>query len=116
MSLWNWLPFALGGAAKLIAFFKKDEKPTLTDTLPFVITQLFPMVQQKLAANELTTKEQIDGFLATVDASTGIDVGALEVVPNMSPASEEKFFDHACGMLKIWLYCHNGLEAELSAA
>lgn len=86
-------------------FTRSDQKPALTDVIPFVIEKLFPAVQQAIAYGELDTKEKIDAWLETFDASTGTDPGAVELIPNMPAEIEEAFFDKIKDALRIYAYC-----------
>ena len=104
--MFGWIKGALSIGVQVYKLLTKSkEKPTFTDVIPFVIEKMFPAVQQAIAYGQLDTKEKIDAWLETFDASTGTDPGAIELIPNMPAEIEEQFFDKIKDALRIYAYC-----------
>jgi hypothetical protein len=92
MNLGSILNFAINGAAAVYQAVH-GKKPQLTDIIPLVIGQLLPSLSQAIDYGQLSTEAQIDAWAATLDAKTGVDVGALDVNHSMPPDKQEEMFD-----------------------
>lgn len=103
--MFKWIKSALSVGVQLFKFLKGNKKPTLTDLLPFLLQSLFPAVEEAVQYGQLNTKEKIDSWLETFDNVTGSDVGAIDIVPDLSPELEEQLFDHIKEAVKIFAYC-----------
>jgi hypothetical protein len=105
--MFGWIKAAVGFGLKLYGWIKgSDSKPDLlSDALPFAISQLLPAVKTAIAYKGLDTKEKLDAWLDAVDAATGDDPAALNLIPGMPAKVEEDFFDHAKEMARCYGYC-----------
>lgn len=92
MNLGSILNFAINGAAAVYKAIH-NKKPTLADVVPLVVGQLIPALSEAISYGQLSTEAQIDAWAATLDAKTGIDVGALDVNHSMPADKQEEMFD-----------------------
>ena len=90
---------------KLFLNKEEGEKVTVAEALPFAVGQLLPAVQKAIEYGKLTTVEQVDAWLDTVDAATGDDVTAVDLIKSMPDDKEELFFDHIKEAVRIYAYC-----------
>jgi len=87
-----------------------EQKPSLTELLPFALTQLIPAVDNAIKYQGLASKEQFDQWLVTLDATTGSDPGAFDFMKSMPPEIEEEMFDALINVARI--YGYNRLKVE----
>ena len=79
-------------------------KVTYDLALEFALTNIFPQVRRVIQFGNLNTKEKIDGYLDTLDATTGTDVGALDIIKTLPDTAEEALFDHLKEAIRIYAY------------
>lgn len=94
----------------------KQTKPKTGDLIMTIVSQIFPMVADAIRAQKMTTREQFDTWLITMDEATGTDAMAVDLIKGMSAELEEKFFDHIIGAARIygyWLIDGKGLESVI---
>lgn len=71
--------------------FKK--KPTWTDIAGKLVPKIFEIVDNAIDFAGYDTKEKFDSFLEAMDAKTGSDPGAIDILKDVTPEAEEEFFD-----------------------
>jgi len=102
--MFGWLKAVVSIGLKIYGYVAKSDKPGLADALPFAVGQMLPAVQKAIEYQGLDTKEKFDAWLATVDAGTGSDEGALDLIVKLPPDKEEEFFDHLVEAARIYGY------------
>jgi len=100
----------IGAAGAVIKIFKGGEKPTWAEAMPFVLQQLIPAVQQAVEYQGYNTREKFDAWLSTMDASTGTDPGAIDIIPQLPQDKEEEFFDALKEAARVYGYSLIGVE------
>ena len=101
-SLVGFLKEAVRVGVALAGFFKT--KPSTADGLEFAITRLIPAVREAISYGGLDTREKFDSWLAMVDAQTGNDPGAVDLIPFLTAEREEEFFDHLVAAARCYGY------------
>ena len=93
--MFGWIKTALSYGLQLYGWIKgQPVKPELlAEVLPQAIATLLPMIRNAITYQGLDTREKFDAWLETLDASTGTDPGAIQIIPNMPAKFEEEFFD-----------------------
>lgn len=108
MSIFSKAGWILGIFKVGLSIFKlfkgSDDKPSLTELLPFVLNQLIPAVDNAIKYQGLDTKEKFDQWLTFIDVSTGTDPGAFDFMGSMPPDVEEQMFDHLIETARIYGY------------
>ena len=101
----GWLRAALNAGLTVYSLVKgKDEKPSLTEALPMVISNLLPMVQNAISFGGMNTKGKFDAFLDTIDSATGEDATAIDFIQDLPAEKEEQLFDHLKEAARIYGY------------
>ncbi|MHC4645174.1 MAG: hypothetical protein ACYTBJ_06715 [Planctomycetota bacterium] len=96
--------------APIVQMLLGKEKPSLLDGVGYAAGQIFPAVDNLLKMGKLSTKEQVDQWLDTLDAKTGTDAGAIDIFRDMPQKVEEEFFDHMKEAVRIYAYSRIGVE------
>lgn len=101
----GWIKAAVGFGVKMYSKLNEGSKTdVMSDALPFAISTLLPTVKNAIAYGGKNTKEKFDAWLDTLDAMTGDDQLAIDLIPSLPPALEEKFFDHLKEAARIYGY------------
>jgi len=109
--MFGWLKAAVTIGLKIYGFVAKaGDKPSLADALPFAVGQLLPAIQKAIQYQGLDTKEKFDRWLATVDAGTGSEATAIDLIATLPADKEEAFFDHLIEAGRIYGYHLIGVE------
>lgn len=87
-----------------------DTKPTLTELLPLVVANILPAVDQAINYQNLDSQEKLDAWFGTLDAATGVEATAVDVLKDLPADKEELFFDHIISAAKIYAYNRIGVE------
>lgn len=82
----------------------KQTKPTTSELIMTIMSQLFPTINNAIKAQNMTTHEQFDAWLVTMDEATGTDAMALDIIKGMSAELEEQFFDHIIAAARVYGY------------
>jgi len=107
----GWLKMAVTVGLKLFSFVTaKGTKPTMVDAIPFAVSQMLPAVQRAIQYQGLDTKEKLDAWLVTIDAGTGSDADAVDIIARLPADKEESFFDHLIEAARIYGYHLIGVE------
>ncbi len=75
---------------------EKAGNKDLADILTGAITQLLPAIVTAQITEKLTTPEKIISWLKTIDATTGEEQTAIEMIPGLDPREEEIISDSLC--------------------
>lgn len=105
MSVFGWIKSALAFALPLVRLLRANPAPSLSELIPTALGNIWHQAELALAYGELATKEKIDAWLEMIDAATGTDPTAIQMIPDMPAATEEEFFDHVKESLRLYLYC-----------
>lgn len=106
MSLFGWISGALKLGLGLWGWVRgQDSKPTLTDLLPVIMSNLLPAVEKAIGYQGLDTQEKFDSWLEALDAGTGSDPTAVDLIRDLPPDQEELLFDHLKEAARIYGYC-----------
>jgi len=111
--MFGWLKAAVVIGLKIYGFVSKGDKPSLADALPFAVGQMLPAVQKAIQYQGLDTKEKFDAWLIAVDAGTGSDTTAVDLLVRLPADKEELFFDHLIEAARIYGYHLIGVEGYL---
>ena len=87
-----------------------DQKPTLTDLLPAIVGNILPAIDQAITFQNLDTKEKLDAWFGTLDAATGMEATAVDIIKNLPADKEEQFWDHIIEAARIFAYNKIGVE------
>ncbi|MCX6826849.1 MAG: hypothetical protein NTV06_06260 [candidate division Zixibacteria bacterium] len=79
-------------------------KPKISEILATVLTYLPDIVTKVIQFGGANTKEKFDDFLATLDAYTGSDLGAVDLDHDMPKEQQEAFWDHIKEAARIMGY------------
>lgn len=111
MNIWGVLRAAAGFGLQLLNAVKgtNGSKPTLVELLPTVVSAVLPAVDQAIKFQGLDTKEKVDAWIVTLDAATGLDAAALDIVRDLPADKEEQLFDHVLEAARIFAYCKIGV-------
>ena len=90
-------------------FSVKGKKPSLTELLPSVMSHILDAVGGVVEARGMTSKDQIDQWLSLVDAQTGSDLGALDLLKDLAPDKEEELFDGLIQVIRVYAYWKAGV-------
>ena len=110
----GWLKAAVVFGVKMFGWVKQTDKPSLTDALPFAVSQLLPVVQRAIEFQGFDTQEKFDAWLLTLDQATGVEAGAIDFIGGLPADKEEAFFDHLIGAARIYGYHLIGVEGYVS--
>lgn len=99
----------LGLAKKAFEFLSGGKKPALGDLLTFAFPQIIAAVDNAVKYQGLTTKEQVDAWLATVDSSFGTDPGAFDLIKDMPQSAEEEMTDGLIKFVQAYAYYRAGV-------
>lgn len=107
----GWLKMAVMVGLKIYGYVTaKDDRPALADAIPFAVGQMMPAVKQAIRYQGLDTKEKLDAWLDTIDAGTGSDAEAVDVVAKLPADKEEVLFDHLIEAARVYGYHLIGVE------
>lgn len=111
MNLWGVLKAAAGFGLQLLASVKGsgNGKPSFSELLPTIVGAVLPAVDQAIRFQGLDTKEKVDAWITTLDAATGLDATALDIVKDLPADKEEQLFDHVLEAARIFAYCKIGV-------
>ncbi len=101
--MWKWLLVAVQFGGALVKALT-GKKASMTDILKLALNNLLPSVEAAIQ-NGANTKELFDAWLDELDARTGTDVGAFDIIKDMPADKEEEFFDHLKEMARLYGYC-----------
>lgn len=87
-----------------------EQKPTLSDLLPTIVANILPAVDQAITYQKLDTTEKLDSWLASLDAATGVESTAVDILKDLPADKEELFWDHIIEAARIYGYCRIGVE------
>ena len=111
MKLWGILSGVLDFGVKLWGSIKgTGAKPTMTDLLPLVVGNILPAVEKAISYQNLDSQEKVDAWLATLDAATGEEASAADVLRDLPADKEEQLFDHLLEVARIYAYSKIGVE------
>ena len=94
------------GLFKLITGGKK---PSISDLFKFALPSIMEAVDNAVKYQGLTTKEQVDSWLSTVDANLGLEPGALDLVRDMPGEAEEEMTDGLIQFVRAYAYYRTGV-------
>lgn len=83
----------------------KDLGGILTGTM----MSLFPAIETAQANENLTTPDRIISWLKTIDAATGEEKTAIELIPGLDPREEEILSDSCCDIAGTIMFNKIGL-------
>lgn len=106
--MFGWIKALAVAGVKIYQMFKgaKDAGTpvSIMEGLPFALGQLLPAVDNAIKYGNMTTKEQFDSWLDTIDNMTGEDPGAIDFIKGLPDQQEEIMFDHLKEAARIYGY------------
>jgi len=94
----------LSVAGSLFKLITGGTKPGVGDLLKYALPQILTAVDNAVKYQGLSTKEQVDAWLATADASFGSDAGAVDLVKDMPQDKEEEMTDALIQFVRSYAY------------
>jgi hypothetical protein len=76
-------------------------KPKVTDVLLELVSKLPSAILDAIKFGQISSVEQLEDALIALDARTGVDIGALDVIRTLPQDKEEQFFDNLKGIIEI---------------
>jgi hypothetical protein len=95
----SFLNAIIGTVVNLVSLIKGKAK--VTDILVELMATLPKAILDAIAFGQITTVEQLDDALLALDARTGTEIGAWDVIRSLPQDKEEKFFDAFRDMIEI---------------
>lgn len=90
----GWVKGLISVAVALVKQLKgASYKPTLSELAPQLLGNLIPAVDGAIKYQNLDSLKKVEAWGKQVDKVTGVEETALDVIPDMPPELEEKFFD-----------------------
>lgn len=82
-------------APRVLGLFSVGSEPKITYDrgIEFALTNIFPAIRSAVEYGGLDNKEKIDAWFDAVDAGTGTDPDAIDLIKSMPDDKEEEMFD-----------------------